>query len=207
MCLELCSRANWRQILVLCHSWETPRAGHGEFSMLCKGNCQTLGQGTWPESPDSSLGNSAVICHEHSKQDEGRQQGQGLDDAALEAAMSQCKAGGWLGLRTGRGRQVTPRKDGGSWATICSCKRCPKLSLHLSSAVSSWTGPRLSRGYHRDRDGSSSKLEEHLEYTEIVQCVNSQSWMGIGISAAALSKDTIKLSHRRPKTSVLILST
>lgn len=125
MCLELCSWANWRQILLLCHSWETPRAGHGEFSMLCKGNCQTLGQGTWPESPDSSLGNSAVICHEHSQQGEGRQQGQGLGDAALEAAMSQCKAGGWL--RTERGREVTPRKDGGSWASTWFLQEMPQI--------------------------------------------------------------------------------
>lgn len=38
----------------------------------------------------------------------GRQQGQGLGDAALEAAVSHCKAepwsGGWLGLRTGTWR-------------------------------------------------------------------------------------------------------
>lgn len=45
----------------------------------------------------------------------GRQQGQGLGKAALEAAMSHCSSwsGGWLGLRTGRGRVGDTK--GGWW--------------------------------------------------------------------------------------------
>lgn len=96
-------------------SWEIPQAGHGEFSTLCKGNCQTLGQEVWPEIPETRLGNNAVICQGHLWQGEGRQQGQGPGDAAWEAAMSHCKAeprsGGWLGLRTGRWR-VGDTKEG-----------------------------------------------------------------------------------------------
>lgn len=193
-------------------SWETPGAGHREFSTLCKGKCQTLGQEARPEIPKSRPGNNAVICHENPRQ--GRK--------AARTGMGWCCSGscheplpGWAlpwGMAgaenrdmKGRGHQGRMMAPEQTRPALVSCKRCPKPSLHLWSAVSSWAGARLWRlGWVFLKPGGTLGLNWNYSVPKQPNLNGNSytcSWQ------TALSKDTIKLSHRRPKTSVLMLST
>lgn len=216
MCLELCSRANWRQILVPCHGMPQPR--NLELVMESSARWARATAKLWGRSRARNQARKQC-CHlsRAPPTARNRQQGQGLDDAALEAAVSHCKAEpgseGCLGLRTETWRAGDTKE--GWWLLSKQGQHLFLQELPQTITMSVFSCVQL--GWRKTKMGipqrlgwaflkTGGTLRLHWNYSVSKQpklngTMHSCSWQ------TALSKDTTKLSHRRAKTSVLMLST
>lgn len=217
MCLELCSRANWRQILMPCHrtlQLRNPSSWSWRVQHILQGQLPNSGAGGMARNPRKQARKQCCHLSQPPLTGQGRHQGQGPGDAAQEVAMSHCKAEpwsrGWLALRTGTWR-VGDTKEG--WWLMS--KRGQHLFLQVTPQTKAFGCVQL--GWRKSemeipqrlawvflKTGGTLRLHWNYLVPEQPKLNGNRhtcSWQ------TALSKDTTKISHRTLKTSVLMLST